>query len=175
VIAEARRLLESAVQSACYMVFGLGELDPKRRGMSTTVSALLQVNSFAVTAQVGDSRVYRVRGGQGEQLTEDHTLVAEQLKMGLLTPETAKTARKNVITRAVGHRDYVQVDTGAVDVQAGDQFIVCSDGLHGYLKDGEVELLLGAGPFEQSAERFVAFANSRGGKDNITTIVIAVS
>jgi protein phosphatase len=116
-----RRQLGSAAcwvgQSACYMVYGMAELDPEKRGMSTTMSVLLLRGGRAGVGQVGDSRVYRLRGRAVAQLTEDHTLINYKLKQGLITAEEAKKAgNKNVITRAVGHRDYVQVDTADVDV-----------------------------------------------------------
>lgn len=173
--ATVRRLLESAVQSACYIVFGMAEVDPDHKGMSTTISALLIAGSLGVVAQVGDSRVYRVRGGASEQLTEDHTLVNHKLKQGLISPDEARTMKgKNVITRAVGHKDYVEVDVFTDTVQRGDLYVLCSDGLHGYLADGEVESVLGEGPLEDAATRFVALANNRGGKDNITAVVVTL-
>jgi len=168
-----RRLLESAVQSACYMVFGMAELDPSQKGMSTTISALLVIDALAVTAQVGDSRIYRVRQGVGAQLTEDHTLVNYKLKQGLVTPEEARTMKgKNVITRAVGHKEFVEVDTRAVEVAPGDLYLLCSDGLHGYLEDGELERVVAAGPAEEAPRRFIELANDRGGKDNITVVLV---
>ncbi len=101
-----RRLLESAVQSACYMVFGMGQLDPRQKGMSSTLSSLLVSSNTAFIAQVGDSRVYLSRDGKTAQLTEDHTLVNFRLKLGLITAEeAANSPGKNVITRAVGHQD----------------------------------------------------------------------
>lgn len=170
----ARRLLESAVQSACYMVFGLAEQDPERHGMSTTLSALLILEDLvALTAQVGDSRVYRRRDEQCKQITEDHTLINYRLKRGLITPEEAEKAPgKNIITRAVGHKDYVQVDTMDCDLMAGDRFMLCSDGLHGYLKEGEVDTIMNGEAQEQIAQGFVDLANNRGGKDNITVLVV---
>jgi protein phosphatase len=168
-----RRLLESAVQHACYMVYGMGEMEPERRGMSTTMSALLITHPAAFVAQVGDSRVYRVRDGEAVQLTEDHTLFNYKLKMGMLTPEEiAQETDKHVITRAVGHRDYVQVDTCLVDVAPRDVFVLCSDGLHSYLDDGEVGAVIDEGPIEEAAHRFVSLANERGGQDNITAVVV---
>jgi serine/threonine protein phosphatase PrpC len=170
-----RRLLESAVQSACYMVYGLAELDPTQKGMSTTISALLLAGSYGVLAQVGDSRIYRVRGGVGQQLTEDHTLVNYKLKQGLISEAEARTMKgKNVITRAVGHKDYVEVDTREIEVQAGDRYLLCSDGLHGYLEAGEVERQLAAGTPEEAPARFVQLANDRGGRDNITVVLVFV-
>jgi serine/threonine protein phosphatase PrpC len=170
---QVRRLLESAVQSACYMVFGLAEMEPSQKGMSTTISALLIAGGYGVTAQVGDSRIYRVRNGMGQQLTEDHTLVNYKLKQGLITEADAKTMKgKNVITRAVGHKDYVEVDTREIEVQSGDRYLLCSDGLHGYLQAGEIEGLLTQVQPEQAPASFVEMANDRGGRDNITVVLV---
>ncbi len=173
---QIRRLLENGVQSACYMVFGMAQLDPEKKGMSTTLSALLIRGGLAVAAHVGDSRVYRVRSGAVLQITEDHTLINYKIKQGLMTRgEAERTVGKNVITRAVGHKDYVQVDTVDVDVQPLDRFILCSDGLHTYLQDeNEVAQLLADGPIEEGAEASISLANQRGGKDNITTVVVEV-
>jgi len=169
-----RRLLESAVQSACYMVFSMGEFDPEQRGMSTTLSSLMVVANVAFIAQVGDSRVYRQRGGRTVQLTEDHTLVNYKLKHGLMTAEEAAVSpARNVITRAVGHRDYVEVDTMEVEALRGDRFLLCSDGLHGYLGDDELDSLL-VGERNEVAERLIALANGRGGRDNITVVLTDV-
>lgn len=173
--AAVRRLLESAVQSACYMVFGLAELDPSQKGMSTTISALLVAGSYGVLAQVGDSRIYRVRDGAVEQLTEDHTLVNYKLKQGLISAEEALTMKgKNVITRAVGHKDYVEVDTREIDLLADDLYLLCSDGLHGYLRDGDLEAVLAEGPIPQAPDRLIDLANGRGGKDNITAVLVCL-
>lgn len=173
---EIRRLLESGVKASCYMVFGMAELDPEKRGMSTTLSALLIRGRVAYAAHVGDSRVYRVRDGNVLQLTEDHTLINYKLKTGQMTKEEAeRAAGKNVITRAVGHRDYVQVDTADLDVAAGDRFLLCSDGLHGYFGgDQEVVELIAEGELDQCTDAAIAMANERGGKDNITAVVIEI-
>jgi serine/threonine protein phosphatase PrpC len=174
---EIRRLLESGVKSACYMVFGMAELDPEKKGMSTTLSALLIRGGLAFAVHVGDSRVYRVRKANVLQLTEDHTLINYKLKHGMITKaEAEKAAGKNVITRAVGHKDYVQVDTADIDVTNADRFLLCSDGLHGYLNDDkEVADLCSDGALEECADAAVALANQRGGKDNITALIIEVT
>jgi protein phosphatase len=174
---EIRRLLESGVKASCYMVFGMAELDPEKKGMSTTLSALLIRGHLAYAAHVGDSRVYRVRSRGVLQLTEDHTLINYKVKHGLMTKEEAeRAAGKNVITRAVGHKDYVQVDTADVDVAAGDRFMLCSDGLHGYFNaDREVADLVEDGSLEECADAAISLANQRGGKDNITAVVIEVT
>jgi protein phosphatase len=173
---EIRRLLESGVKSACYMVYGMAELDPEKKGMSTTLSALLIRANLAFAVHVGDSRVYRVRGPNVLQVTEDHTLINYKVKHGMMSKaEAEKAAGKNVITRAVGHKDYVQVDTVDIDVRQGDRFLLCSDGLHGYFaSDIEVAELCSDGPLEECAEAAIGMANQRGGKDNITALVIEV-
>ena len=170
----ACRLMESAIQGATYMVFSMAELDRGKQGMGTTISALLVSGAFAVTAQVGDSRIYRTHEGETEQLTEDHTLIAWQLKQGLITPQEAKKSpHRNVITRAVGNRDYVQVDTAIVPLTRGDRFLLCSDGLHGYLQTTDIAPIIEQGG-DKAVQRFIALANERGGKDNITAILVEI-
>jgi protein phosphatase len=171
---EIRRLLENGMQAACYMVFGMAELDPEKRGMSTTCSALLVRGGYAFAAHVGDSRVYRVRRRSVLQITEDHTLINYKVKHGLLTKAEAERATgKNVITRAVGHKDYVQIDTADVDCAPGDRFVMCTDGLHGYLRDDdEIVELCAEDAIDAGANAAVALANQRGGRDNITVVVI---
>jgi protein phosphatase len=168
----ACRLVEAAVQSATYMVFSIAEQDRRKSGMGTTISALLICGDYAVVGQVGDSRVYRVVGQEPEQLTEDHTLIAWQLKQGLITPQEASVSpHRNVITRAVGSRDYVEVDTRIVGLTKGDRFLLCSDGLHGYLKVEDIGPIVSMGGHE-AVEKFIEIANQRGGRDNITAVVV---
>ncbi|HKQ70004.1 MAG TPA: PP2C family serine/threonine-protein phosphatase [Polyangiaceae bacterium] len=171
----ASRLLEGAVQAATYMVYALAELDREKSGMGTTISALLSLGQYAVTAQVGDSRIYQIRGTEVSQLTEDHTLISWQLKQGFITPEEARRSpHRNVITRAVGNRDYVEVDTGLLSLASGDRFLLCSDGLHGYLRDDEISVVTFLGA-KAAVNRFIEIANDRGGKDNITAILVEVN
>jgi protein phosphatase len=170
----ACRLMESAVQAATYFVYSIAEIDRDKSGMGTTVSALLVLGDYAVTAQVGDSRIYKVHEGAVEQVTEDHTLIAWQLKQGLITPQEAeRSPHKNVITRAVGNREYVQVDTRCIRLGAGMRFLLCSDGLHGYLKDEDIQPIVDMAG-NASVQRFVTLANERGGKDNITAILLEI-
>ncbi len=170
----ACRLMESAVQAATYHVFSIAEIDRAKSGMGTTISALLILGDYAITAQVGDSRIYRIENDRAEQLTEDHTLIAWQLKQGLITPqEAARSPHRNVITRAVGNREYVQVDTRRVPLASGMRFLLCSDGLHGYLHDDDIGGIVRLGG-EVSVRRFIDLANERGGKDNITAILVEI-
>jgi serine/threonine protein phosphatase PrpC len=127
----ASRLMESAIQAATYMVFSMAEMDRKKTGMGTTISAMLVLGAYAVTAQVGDSRIYRIAKDSVEQLTEDHTLIAWQLKQGLITQDEARVSpHRNVITRAVGNRDYVEVDTRLIALEAGDRFLCRGQTFH---------------------------------------------
>ncbi len=175
VMFQALRSLESAVQAAAYMVFGLAQHDPDRQGMGTTISVLALRGRFALTAQVGDSRIYLSREGKAKQLTQDHTLINWQLKRGLITEEQARRSReKHIITRAVGSKEYVNVDTRFVQVQPGDSFLLCSDGLHAYVDETQIALFLKLKP-EHAVQRFVGTANQRGGRDNITAVVVKLS
>jgi protein phosphatase len=173
-IDEARRTIERAIMGATYHVFSMSEIDQRNAGMGTTVSALIVAGEVGVIAQVGDSRIYRVRNGTASQLTDDHTLIAMQIRDGLITPEEARTApHRNVITRAVGSHEYVQVDTTAVAVSPGDAYLLCTDGLHGYVARSEVSDLLRHPPHVATA-RLIDLALERGGKDNITAVVVRV-
>lgn len=168
------RLVESALQSATYLVYGIAEQKPNYYGMGTTFSALLIVGEYAITGQVGDTRVYRIRDGESVQLTEDHTLVNWQIAEGIITPEEAEySPHKNVITRAVGNKDFVEVDTQIVSIAPGDRFLICSDGLHGYVDADEISDVMKHEPIK-SCEVLIEMANSRGGRDNITAVVLEI-
>jgi protein phosphatase len=167
------RIMRGAIQNACYMIHGIGEQNPDQRGMSTTASAILLAGSIGIVGQVGDSRVYLARENQFFQLTEDHTLINHQLKHGLITPEQARDSKaKNVITRAVGHRDYVEVDTLPIPLFVGDRVMLCSDGLHGYLNSPEDIGSIFAHDVQEAVLTAIRMANERGGSDNITALLV---
>jgi serine/threonine protein phosphatase PrpC len=173
-IRAALRLMEASFQAATYMVYTLAELDREKSGMGTTITGMLVLGDHAVTAQVGDSRIYQIRNGRADQITEDHTLIAWQLREGIITQEEARRSpHKNVITRAVGNREYVQVDTNLVRLEKGDRYLLCSDGLHGYLRANEVIDIAALGG-ERAVNAFIDLANQRGGKDNITAIMVEI-
>jgi serine/threonine protein phosphatase PrpC len=166
------KLLEEAAQAACQAVHDLGSRDADKRGMGTTLSAMLVADGEAFVAHVGDSRVYLLRGDRVHQLTQDHTVQNELLKRGKLSPEAIeRVAQKNALTRAIGVYASVEVDTLQLDVLPGDRLLLCSDGLYSYLKKGELESILDAPPAE-AAQRLIALANQRGGHDNITAVVL---
>jgi serine/threonine protein phosphatase PrpC len=172
----AAALVELAIQRACSEIYKQAVADSTKRGMGTTLVCLVLSGNKGVIGHVGDSRVYLVRNGQCHRLTEDHTLVAAQLKAGTISKEQAASSQyRNVITRAVGIQESVQVDTLIVEAVPGDTFLLCSDGLHGYLNDDEVAPLVAAVPGKELPKKFIALANERGGKDNITAVVIQVA
>jgi protein phosphatase len=170
----ACRILEGAIQAATYMVFAIAEIDRDKTGMGTTISAALFLGGSLVIGQVGDSRIYQIRHGAALQITEDHTLIAWQIKQGLISPDEAKVSpHRNVITRAVGNRDYVEVDTSILPIQPADRYLLCSDGLHGYLQDDEIaSIAMMEG--HSAIDRFVDLANNRGGRDNITAVLVEI-
>jgi protein phosphatase len=171
----ACRLLEGAIQAATYMLFAIAEVDRDKSGMGTTISSALVVGRSLVTGQVGDSRIYQIRDAKAEQITEDHTLIAWQMKQGIISADEAKTSpHRNVITRAVGNRDYVEVDTSVVAIEPGDRYLLCSDGLHGYLELDEVASIAALGG-DVAVDRFIDIANSRGGRDNITAVLVEIT
>ena len=170
----ACRLMEGSIQGATYMVFAISQFEHDKTGMGTTITAALFIGDALVIGQVGDSRIYQVRGVNVRQITEDHTLIAWQIKQGILSPDEARMSpHKNVITRAVGNRDYVQVDTSIIRVEPGDRYLLCSDGLHGYLHQEEIADLVDIGG-DNAVRAFIDLANLRGGRDNITAVLLEV-
>lgn len=171
-----KSIISDAVSEASLKIFEMASKEESKKGMGTTLVMLIICGENAFISNVGDSRAYLIRDNQVYQVTEDHTLVQEQLKRGLISPEEAKNVTYgNVITRAVGVMESVMVDTTHIELMAGDLFLLCSDGLHGYTEDKDILLFASEEKLEKMAERAIEFANQRGGKDNITTIFVRVS
>lgn len=168
------REIELAINVASSAIFKMAQRDKRRHGMGTTLSLLLLIGDKAFMAHVGDSRIYLGRASQIHQLSEDHSYLWEQIKRGAISLEEAKRSPfSNVITRAVGITETVQVDTLVFDLLPGDTYLLCSDGLHGYLEtEAELAELLFAEDGEGVPERLINLANARGGKDNITCVVM---
>lgn len=164
--------LRESLQRANSRIFHEAQANPDLRGMGTTTSALAIKDDHAWFGHVGDSRIYRVRDGKIEQLTDDHSLVATMVREGLLTAKEAEThPRRNVLQRSMGVTEDVEVDVkGPFDVQEGDTFILCSDGLHGLVKEEEM-LDIARRPIDSAADEFVKRVLERGAPDNVTVIV----
>lgn len=167
--------LEGAVQRACSAVFKTGEADPAKRGMGTTLDALLIVGHRGFIAHVGDSRVYLYRQGAVHQLTEDHSVMNELRRRGKMSREQIEALDyKNAVTRAIGVYQSVEPDVFDFDVLPGDRFLLCSDGLYEYFEEHELGRLFAETPEEELSEKLVALANERGGKDNITALTVRI-
>jgi serine/threonine protein phosphatase PrpC/CRP-like cAMP-binding protein len=170
-------MLEFAVNRASHRVHAEAAKDAKKRGMGTTMVALLVIGSQAFIIYVGDSRLYLLRNGVLEQLTEDHTVRNELIKRKKMSREQVEQlAQKNAITRAVGVYEHVEPDTLIVDLTAGDRFLLCSDGLCGYFEEDLAGLAayLTHPSAESCARSLIEAANERGGKDNITALIVTV-
>jgi protein phosphatase len=170
-----REKLRYAVRLAGKRIYDKAAAEPEYKGMGTTALALLVEGGNAYMAHVGDSRGYLVREGRIEQLTEDHSLVNEKIKAGLLTPEEAKNHKlKNIITRSLGYMEDVEIDISVQAVRRGDHFVLCSDGLSNLLETAEIgETTLDHGP-QEACRRMIELACERGGDDNITVVVARV-
>jgi serine/threonine protein phosphatase PrpC/CRP-like cAMP-binding protein len=170
------QMLESAIQSANAEIYKMSAQDPSKRGMGTTIVLLVVAGENAVAAHVGDSRIYLLRDEQIHQLTEDHSLIAEQLRRGLINQEEAEASSfGNVIMRAVGTREMTQVDTLHMELMPGDRFVLCSDGLSGPVKSPDIGSVLGLYGPRPAAENLVTMARDAGGPDNITAICVLVA
>lgn len=168
-------LLEASVRDACANVFDTAREQPELTGMGSTVTVLLVYGSIAYVAHVGDSRAYLIREGKIHQLTEDHSLVQEQVAAGLITPEQAKVSvMRNIITRSIGFERDVKVDTGAVPLRKGDRYLLCSDGLTGHVEDHEICDIVINTERRTASRTLIELANERGGEDNSTVVVTAV-
>jgi Serine/threonine protein phosphatase len=167
--------LREALTRANSRIYSEAQANPDLRGMGTTTSALVVKNNQAWFAHVGDSRIYFVRGNDISQITEDHSLVASMVREGLLTAKEAEThPRRNVLQRSMGVSEDVEIDvSGPFDVQADDIFILCSDGLHGLVREPELKEIASL-PIEQAASEYVKRALSRGAPDNVTVIVAKI-
>jgi PPM family protein phosphatase len=166
------------IQEANRRVYEAAATDEARSGMGTTITAAVVEDGAVHIGHVGDSRAYRIRDGRLEQLTEDHSLVAELVRSGRLSPEEADVhPQRSVITRALGTDPDVDVDTFTVETHAGDVFMICSDGLTSMVDDRTILKLVEQhrSNLEQAARALVKAANDGGGEDNITVVVFEIA
>jgi serine/threonine protein phosphatase PrpC len=167
--------LHDALTRANARVYSESQTNPDLRGMGTTTSALVIRGAEGWFAHVGDSRIYMVRGDAVKQLTEDHSLVATMVREGLLTAQEAENhPRRNVLQRSIGVGEEVEIDVrGPIELQENDTFVLCSDGLHGLVKEDEIKDIARL-PIQQAANDFVRLALERGAPDNVTVIVARI-
>jgi len=173
--ADIPAVLRDSLSRANARIYSEAQSNPELRGMGTTTSVLAVREGDGWLAHVGDSRIYLVRDGEIRQLTDDHSLVATMVREGLLTSAEAEThPRRNVLQRSMGVAEDVEIDVrGPIPVQEGDVFILCSDGLHGVVKEDELKEVASL-PIEAAADEFIRRALARGAPDNVTVIVATV-
>ena len=167
--------MAAAVGAANRFVLDVSRAVPSRQGMGTTLSGLILIQDKAYIVQVGDSRIYRLREGELQQLTEDHSWVEEALKLKMITPAEAEThPYKNVITRAVGTEGDLSPDLFVHELAVGDIFMICSDGLIRHVDDPTIRQILGEHDPASAAWRLVGLALQNGGSDNTTVMIVRI-
>jgi protein phosphatase len=166
-----------AIVRANETIYQVAQSQPQCAGMGTTLVVLLLYDDRLTVAHVGDSRLYRLRQGEFEQVTLDHSLVQELVTRGFYTPEEAREAtHKNIVTRALGIGEDVEYDVLEDVALPGDTFLLCSDGLNDMVEDAEIRAILADNldNLDAAAERLVAAANENGGRDNVSVMIARV-
>jgi protein phosphatase len=170
---EARRAMEICVENANHSIFNAANSNPQYSGMGTTLVVGAFQSTRLMLGHIGDSRCYRWRDGQLQQITKDHSLLQEQIDAGLITPEQALiSVNKNLVTRALGVEDSVLLEVNEHHVEPGDIYLMCSDGLSDMISDDAIAAILsGSRSLEQTAKHLIAAANDGGGRDNISVLL----
>jgi PPM family protein phosphatase len=176
-IAQSQQALQEQVAIANRAIYDAAQRDPQCAGMGTTLVACLFYDNFLTVGHIGDSRLYRLRQDALEQVTRDHSLLQEQIDSGLITKEDARQSHnKNLVTRAVGIDPDVETEIHTYDVEEGDVFLLCSDGLNDMIEDEEIHMTLIAlrSNLELTAQQLVQAANDAGGRDNVSVMLVQV-
>lgn len=176
-MALAQAVLQKQVARANKAIFDAAEKDPHCAGMGTTLVACLFYDNFLTVGHIGDSRLYRMRNDALEQVTRDHSLLQEQIDSGLITKEDARSSHnKNLVTRAVGIDPEVEAEIHTHEVQEGDIFLLCSDGLNDMIEDDEIQMTLIAlrSNLDLTAQQLIQAANDAGGRDNVSVMLVKV-
>ncbi len=172
----SEKWLETGIQAANRRLFEQQSQDAALAGMGTTVTVLWEGEDEVFIGHVGDSRAYLLRDGVFAQVTQDHSVVAEMMRQGILTKEKAKKhPYRNVITRAVGTAAGIDVDVHCRDKKPGDIWLICSDGLYGMVEESEIESAVKSLPLEEAAERLMQMALDNGGRDNVSLVLLKVT
>ena len=167
--------ISTAINYSSTAIYEKSLENPKLKGMGTTATAMLQRGLNGYVGHVGDSRLYLIRAGFIYQLTEDHSLVTEQLRAGMITKEEAeKHQLKNIITRSVGYQEEEEVDVLHLELEIGDHILICSDGLHGKVESKEICDMIQTHGVE-AVKPLIDLANRNGGEDNITVVILKVA
>ncbi len=173
----AARLLREQITKANTAIFSASQSQPQYAGMGTTLVMAVFYDNKITVAHIGDSRLYRFRAGQFSQVTRDHSLLQEQIDSGMITEEEAKHSQnKNLVTRALGIDPTVDAEVHDYDTQAGDIYLLCSDGLSDMVEDPEIGLTLETlgGNLTLAAQQLVQMANDNGGRDNVSVLLVKI-
>jgi len=174
----AEQLIEMHSTRANTTIYKASQSQPQYSGMGTTLVVALWHDNQLTVGHIGDSRLYRLRGGALEQITRDHSLLQEQIDSGMITKEQARHSQnKNLVTRAVGIDPEVETEIHTYSVQPGDVYLLCSDGLSDMVTDEDVQLTLAslAANLPLAAEQLVQLANDNGGRDNVSVILVRIA
>jgi serine/threonine protein phosphatase PrpC len=168
--------MREATRMASQAIYESAQSSPEYAGMGTTLTGLCFHGQSLTLCHVGDSRAYLLRDGRARQLTEDHSWIQEQVRAGLLSPGDAMVSRfRNIITRSVGFEPVVTPDLFTMPVEAGDCYLICSDGLSNYFSVDEIGRIMAGQFYCEAGKTLVEIANERGGDDNITCVVVYVA
>ncbi|MBQ7656981.1 MAG: Stp1/IreP family PP2C-type Ser/Thr phosphatase [Clostridia bacterium] len=175
--APSPKLLQSAIEEANALIYEEQLNNPDYSGMGTTMTLIWEDDDRVLLGHVGDSRAYRVRKKSISQVSRDHSMVAEMVRKGLITEEEARVhPYRNIITRALGTAETIEVDVEELDKQPGDLYLLCSDGLSEYIRDEEMLYLLRKHPsLEEAADVLLNLALEGGGRDNISVVLAEVA
>ena len=176
-MALSQSVVQEQASKANAAIYAAAQKDPHCAGMGTTLVVCLFYDNFVTVGHVGDSRLYRLRDDIFEQVTRDHSLLQEQIDSGLISKEDARSSNnRNLVTRAVGIDPDVETEIHTYDVQEGDIFVLCSDGLNDMIEDEEIQMTLIAlrSNLELTAQQLVQAANDAGGRDNISVMLVRV-
>lgn len=174
----ARKLLRDQIHRANATIYQAAQSDPQYAGMGTTLVATMFYNNQMTVAHIGDSRLYRLRGGQFEQVTKDHSLLQEQIDSGVITPEQARYSHnKNLVTRALGIDPAVEAEMNDYETQVGDIYLLCSDGLNDMVPDEDIGMTIEtlSANLRLAAQQLVQMANDNGGRDNVSVILVRIA
>ncbi|HXA46791.1 MAG TPA: protein phosphatase 2C domain-containing protein, partial [Burkholderiaceae bacterium] len=176
-VSMSQTLLQNQVKGANAAIFAAAQNNADCQGMGTTLVAALFYDDFMTVAHAGDSRLYRLRGDEFQQITRDHSLLQEQIDSGMIRKEDAHLSNnRNFVTRAVGVDAQVEAEIHTYDVQVGDLYLICTDGLFGLVADEEIHMTLGAlkANLSLAAQQLISAANDAGGNDNVSVILVRV-
>ena len=171
---DVKRAMDICVDNANRAIFNAANSNPTFAGMGTTLVLAVFRSGRLLMGHIGDSRGYRFRGGQLQQITKDHSLLQEQIDAGILTPEQAAySANKNLVTRALGVEDMVLLETHIHDVHSDDIYLMCSDGLSDMLRDSQIADVMSAHTsLPEMGTALIAAACEAGGRDNIAVVLV---